>query len=231
MPRLLTVCPLCAVLAACKASPAQTTEFLGEQQDFQNVPEIKAFHKAWAKPGVVWDKYKTIYIAPVEARFLRERTAWQKMSFAEVNEQSVRDLAEFTRQTFVDAHRANTHKNRLEVVTKPQADSVILELAVTEVVPTNAWLNAVSLVGVMTAVDKGSVAIESRLRDASTNEIIAKFADRESGKQSLINVKDLTWYSHARDIIREWARQSVEVVNAKEGSEIADSSPFELKAW
>ena len=231
MPRLLAAFFLCAILAACKASPAPTTEFLGQQQDLHNVPEIKAFHKAWAKPGVAWDNYRSIYIAPVETRFLRERSAWQKLSFAEVDEQSVKDLAEFTRQTFIEAHRANTHRNRLVVVSKPQAGTVVLELAITEVVPTNAWLNAVSLVGVMTAVDKGSVAIESRLRDAATNEIIAKFADRESGKQSLINVKDLTWYSHARDIIREWAQQSVAVVNAEEGSEVTDSSPFELKAW
>ena len=51
--------------------------------------------------------------------------------------------------------------------------------------------------------------MEGRIRDGETSEIIVKFIDRERGKQSLLNIKDLTWYSHVEAVIEEWAQQFV----------------------
>jgi len=73
--------------------------------------------------------------------------------------------------------------------------------------------------------------MEGRIRDGETSEIIVKFIDRERGKQSLLNIKDLTWYSHVEAVIEEWAQQFVEAVNAEEGDIIKDSTSIELKVW
>ena len=73
--------------------------------------------------------------------------------------------------------------------------------------------------------------IEYRIRDGETSEIIVKFIDRERGKESLLNIKDLTWYSHVKAVIEEWAQQFVQAVNAEEGEIIKDSTSVELKAW
>ena len=76
-----------------------------------------------------------------------------------------------------------------------------------------------------------TVAFEARFRDGATNEVVALFADRESEKFSILNAKDLTWYGHAKSIIREWAYQFVQLANQRKGQIIKDTAPFDLKPW
>lgn len=218
-------------LGGCKAPPGKTSPFISETAGMVEVKEIKAYHRAWARKDVDWSRFKKIYIPPVSTKYLQQRTSWQKSSFAEYDPQGVAQLADFTRQAFIAAHRANQSTNRLEVVNRPDANTVLLELAITELVPTKAWLNSISTAAIGWAPDKGLIAIEARLRDSANGKIIAVFADREQGKDSLFNIKDFTWYSHVKAIIEEWARQSVEITNAAEGTVISDSPAFDLKAW
>jgi hypothetical protein len=60
---------------------------------------------------------------------------------------------------------------------------------------------------------------------------VAQVADRESEKFSIVNVKDLTWYGHAKSILREWADQFVQMANKPPGKKLKDSPPFDLKPW
>jgi len=228
-----------AVLAAlcvsgCKAGPAVLSAFFGapEEDGMVEVEGVETFHRTWAREDVDWMKFKKIVIPPVNTTYLRGMSWWDDTNLSGQDVEGIRELAEFTRKTFIEAHRNNKHKYRLEVVEAPDEQTVILELAITEIVPTKPWLNSVSFVGTMIAFDKGTVAMESRLRDGGTREVIAKFADREGGKTNLIgNVKDFTWYGHAKDIIREWADQSVAITNSEEQDVIEDSSAFEWKVW
>lgn len=226
---IISTCFLFA--GGCKSPPGKTTPFISDTAGMTPVKEIEAYHKAWAKNDVDWSRFKKICIAPVNTKYLRERTSWQKCSFAEYDPKGVEDLAVFTRQAFIAAHRANKNKNRLEVVAKPDASTLILEMAITELVPTKAWLNSISTAAIGWAPDKGLIALEARLRDGANGNIIAVFADREQGKESLFNAKSFTWYSHVKSIIEEWAGQSVEITNAEEGTIISDSPAFEIKAW
>ena len=86
-----------------------------------------------------------------------------------------------------------------------------------------------------TATTKSTVAFEGRMKDGETKEVVALFADRESQKYSPVNVKDLTWYGHARSIIREWADQFVRMASKAPTEIIKDSPPFDLRcspaAW
>ena len=84
---------------------------------------------------------------------------------------------------------------------------------------------------VQTATTHSTVAFEGRMRDGATNEVVAMFADRESEKFSIVNVKDLTWYGHAKSILREWADQFVKIANKQPGEIVKDSAPFDLKPW
>jgi len=233
MKRLACVAGLIAlILAGCKAPPIETTPFFGTTRGMVQAPEIETFHQLWYRPDVNWNKYKKIQIPPVNTQYLREMDWWEQTSLAKRDDKGIKELAEFTRQEFVKAHLANKHKYRLEVVDVPDDQTVILELALTEVVPTKAWLNFASFAGAMMTLAKGSAAIEGRLRDGKTKEVIAKFADREYGKQNLIgNIKDFGWYGHARDIIRDWAKQTVEITNAPPGVMVKDTSWFEWKLW
>jgi len=219
------------LIVGCKAIPSKTTDFFGKTDGLQAMPEIEAVHQIWAKPGVDWDKFKKIRIAPVNTKFLRARTVWQKMSFAELDEKGVQNMADFVRQTFIAAQRNNRGRYRLEVVENPDRETVVLEMAITELVPTKTWLNLVAMAAIMYSFDKGVIAIEGRLRDGSNGEIIGKFTDREAGKINVLNIKDFSLSAHARAIIEEWAQQSVEITNAEEGETVRDSSGFEWKVW
>lgn len=216
----------------CKAPPAkQTSPFISDTAGMIPVLEIKAYHKTWARKDVDWSRFKKICVGPVSTKYLQERTGWQKCSFAEYDPKGVAELAAFTRQAFINAHRANKNKNRLEVVDKADAGTLTLEMAITELVPAKAWLNTVSTAAIGWAPDRGLIALEARLRDGGDGKIVAVFADREQGKESLFNIKSFTWYSHVKSIIEEWAAQSVEITNADEGAVISDSPAFEIKAW
>jgi len=220
-----------ATCSGCKSPPAQPTAFIGGAEGLEQVVEIKSYHRSWAKRDADWSRFKKIYVAPVSVKYLAQRAGWQKASFAESDRQGVEELAAFTREAFIAAHRANKNTNALEVADGPDDATLVLEMAITELVPTKAWLNSISTAAIGWAPDKGLIAMEARLRDGRSREIIAVFADREQGKESLFNAKNFTWYSHARSIIEEWAAQSVEITNAGEGEAVSDSPAFELKAW
>jgi hypothetical protein len=78
---------------------------------------------------------------------------------------------------------------------------------------------------------KGYVAIEGRVRDGATGEVIATFADREAPKAALLDVKSLTWWSPAKSIIDDWARQFVQLANRRPGAIVKDSPAFDLLVW
>lgn len=219
------------LIVGCKAPPAKTTDFFGKTDGLRTMPEIEAVHQMWAKPGVDWNKFKKIQIAPVNTKFLRERTVWQKMSFAEFDKKGVQNMADFVQQAFIAAQRNNRGRYRLEVVDQPDRETVVVEMAITELVPTKTWLNLVTMAAIMYSFDKSVIAIEGRLRAGPNGEIIGKFADREAGKENILNIKDFSLSAHARAIIEEWAQQSVEITNADEGETVRDSSGFEWKAW
>lgn len=219
------------LLLGCKAGPTKKSEFMGDTKGMVRDTTIEAVHEVWVSPDVKWEKFKKIHVAPVNIQYIREWTGWEKMSLAEFDPEDFRELADFTRQTFIEALQNNENENAPKVVDRPDPETLILELAIIKVVPTKVWLNTVAYAGIWMAVDKGSIAMEGRLRDGETSEIIVKFIDLERGKDSLLNIKDLTWYSHVKTVIEEWAQQFVQTVNSEEGEIIKDSTFIELKPW
>ena len=107
------------LLCGCKASPAKPSPFLGELDGLEAVPNVETFHKFYYAPGGDWEKYKKIHVAPVNTRFLREGTAWQKASFADIDAEGVEDLADFTREVFLDAFSRYEGEDRLPVIDTP----------------------------------------------------------------------------------------------------------------
>jgi len=147
-------------------------------------------------------------------------------------------LAVYAQGALIHAFREDPH-HRFEVVDQPDADTVILEAALTEIIPSKVGLNTLCyapFVGTAVRIFRGmkhrsTVAFEARMRDGATGRIIAQFADREAEKAAVLNVKDVTWYGHAESIIAEWAQQFVRIANRKEGKAVRDSKPFHLKPW
>ena len=98
-------------------------------------------------------------------------------------------------------------------------------------VPTKVWLNLAGYALLWMAVENGSIAMEGKIIDGKDNRVVGMFMDREKGRTSLINVKDITWYSHANAVIVEWAQQGVDIVNSEDDDIIEDTCSFTLLPW
>jgi hypothetical protein len=183
-------------------------------------------------------------VLPVSTKYVKEATWWQQAHLKGGDDQMAKDLenlAVYTRQKFEEAFRGDKNK-RFQVVDTPQQDSLVFELALVDVIPNKAALGALGLAATVVAAPvgmgiaakeagKGSVAIEGRVRDAGTGQIVAMWADREHGKFGPINLRRATWYGEAHKIIEEWAGQWVKIANADPGEKVKDTRTFTLMPW
>ena len=155
-------------------------------------------------------------------------------------------MAEYTRQAFVRAAE-NDPNHRFTVVEKDHVGdkTLILELAIVQLVPAKAVLNAIGYVTWVPTVvalggsaatgsqdtGKGVVAIEGRIRDGKTGEITGMFADREHPPTAIVDLKALNWWAPAKTIVDQWARQLVALANRPPGGVVQEAPRFELMVW
>jgi hypothetical protein len=238
---ILLIAAFGAVGCIQKAKPAQPAGFIPEK-DLEKPADLP-FQKAWRKEGFNFSRYKEIYIAPWNTDYLRNMTWWDKLERGEKVKEDAKELAGYARGVFEEAFRKDP-KHRLVVVEQPGPQTLIAEFALVEITPNKVVLDALGyaagpIVGpvgsvastAQTATTHSTVAFEARFRDGATNEVVVQVADRESEKFSIVNVKDLTWYGHAKSILKEWADQFVKIANKQPGEIVKDSPPFDLKPW
>ena len=222
-----------------KAPPADGAGYVPMQQLTRD-PALP-FNKTWIKPGVDWRLYRTLYIAPVNTEYLMRANWWQETIRADQMQQDVQNLATFMRAQFIKAFQDDPRR-RFRVVMSPEKGSLILEMAITELVPGHVLLNVIKVAGpygsglAAAALERGTdaqstVAFEARVKDTDTGQTLAMFADREYATSRPIDLKGFTWYGNAEDIVRRWAEQFVEVVNRRPGEIIKPASTFSLLPW
>jgi hypothetical protein len=222
-----------------KAQPAAGSGYVPMQQ-LAKIPHLP-FDKAWIKQGVDWQRYRTIYVAPVNTDYLLRANWWQESIRADQIQQDVQNMAAFMRTQFITAFQNDPH-HRLRVVMSPERGSLTLEMAITELVPSKVLLNVVKVAGpygsglAAGALERGTgaqstVAFESRVKDTDTGQTVAMFADRQYATLRPIDLKGFTWYGNAEDIVGQWAKQSVEVANYRPGEIIKPASTFSLMPW
>lgn len=223
-----------------KAGPARSAGFV--PMEMMTKVEELPFHKTWRKVGVDWDQYTKVLIKDVNTQYLLDMNWWQKSIRRGKIEADAQRLARYTKQAFDEAIRDDPNRRFLVVETE-DSETLIAEIALTEIVPSKVVLNALSYApfGVGTGVKvfktvvgaKSTVAFEARVRDGGTGEVVAMFADREAEQLDLIGIKGLKWYTHAHRIIDDWAEQFVQVANRDReiGEVVADTRPFTLKPW
>ena len=222
-----------------KARPAEGTGYVPMQQLAQD-PHLP-FNKAWIKPGADWRLYRTIYIAPVNTDYLMRANWWQETIRADQMRQDVQNMAIFMRTQFPLAVQ-NDPRRRLRVVASPEKGSLTLEMAITELVPGHVLLNVIKVAGpygsglAASALERGTdaqstVGFEARVKDTDSGQTLAMFADREYATARPIDLKGFTWYGNAEDIVKEWAKQFVEIANRRPGEIIKPASTFSLMPW
>jgi hypothetical protein len=221
-----------------KAKPSQGAGFVPVDQ--MSKREDLPFNKVWVQAGVDFKAYRTVYIKPVNTKYLLQANWWQQNFRQDDYANDVQNVANYMRQKFIEAFQ-NDPNQRFKVLQKPQRGSLTIELALTELVPSNVVLEAagyapegiglgVKVVERATGADS-TVAFEARIVDSKTGKILAMAADREAEQIAPVNLRGLTWYGVAHGIIDTWAQQFVDIANKQPGEVIKDTSPFTLKIW
>jgi len=234
-----------AALTSCSVFDAKPAADSGFNRSTASSPTRAQFlQKAWVakeyrgKP--VKDYFSSVYIAPVNTRYMEKQSWWVKQTNARQG-----DLANDTRQ-FAQRMRsqfqqdiANYPGGKIRLASGPGPGVLVLELALVELVPSNAYWNAgataagfvVPGAGLLSAAGAGSIAIEGRARDGATNKVIATFKDRRTDKVAPVNLGSYTWYHGAEGNIADWAAEFAELLNTPPSHVVKRPSPVTLKPW
>ncbi len=213
----------------CKAGPAPDAGFIQNPEVLRQDDKLP-FDAVWFKEGVDFSKFQTVYIAPVDTTHLLNLDWWDKANIAPGDQQSqAEELGEYFRNK-VKGQFADDDKNKHTVVDTPGDDTLIVELAIVEVVPTKVWLNAIGYI-LAGQLDNGLTAFEGRFRDGKTKEVIAEFKDREYGQIDIVSLADFQWNRHSRHTVEVWGDQLEEVVYVQPGAAISSMSSVTLRPW
>jgi hypothetical protein len=186
------------------------------------------------------DKFSSVYIAPVNTRYMSQQTWWQQQTGTRKAElaNDTQAFALRMQKQFKQAI-ANYPGKSIRLANGPGKDVLVIELALVELVPSNAYWNAgataagfvIPGAGLLSAAGAGSIAIEGRVKDGSSDRVIATFKDRRTDKVAPVNLGSYTWYHGAEGNINDWAGEFAELLNTPPDHVVKRPSSVTLMPW
>jgi len=236
---------LFAGISGCTTQPASDAGFIAGSH-FTNTPRRAQFlQRAWISPRLenipFQQQYDAIYIARVNTSYLQKQSWWQSQNGRGALHQLETDteaLATHLRRQ-LSSEIVHYPGNHYRIAAVPGPRTLVIELAIVELVPSKAFWNTgaaaagfvVPGAAALSTLGAGSIAIEGRLRDGGTGEVIAMFADRRQDQVAPINLRGMTWYGGSKKNIDAWAREGAEFLNLPPGQIIHRKSRLTLKPW
>ena len=213
------------------------TAFLPDPGRMEELPVTSPFRKIWFDKKRDWSKYKKIYVASVSTKYMQDDKWWDEINTSKATDlkKQFKVIAEYMQNSFKEAIKMDkTH--RFLIADKPSPDTIVLELAIVQLVPTRAFFNAVATtvgvfipgVSLLTLLNAGHVAMEAKMVDRSSNKIIGLLADKEKDQGALIDIVGMTWWGHSKRIINNWSKQYVRVMTHDQHKYLRDRTPFTL---
>lgn len=215
-----------------KASPAPPSCFLLHPQEMRQDVGRSPFDSVWRNPSArAWDRvqgFDRIVIAPVNTTYFQGTPAQR----AELEKMAAYMRGQFQKQFA----KGGTYR----VVGQPGARTLVLELALVELRPTNVAGNVVctgagavvpgaNIVG--SAFTHGNVAFEAKLRNGQTGELLAEYADRQRDKLTLFSFRDYSATAHNRKAIDDWAKQMQELAVTPDNHRVAGAMRVTLNPF
>ncbi len=231
-----------------KPAPAAPSDFLQHAGELKPAPGYSPFLLNWSnpKPSKTLLQKQRLYIAPVTVKHLRpmSKVLANSESTEAKQHRAAHQLADYARDQFGHAF-GTSPAARYQVVPQEGRDTMTLELALVELNPNTVTgavvrtgVNAVALPGTDLVLAKaarpfkGNIALEGRLRDSLSGEVLFEFSDQEESKSAFFfNLRDFTSYGQARLAIREWATQFESLTRTPTGTKVKDSSPLTFRLW
>lgn len=243
----------CAACSLFKARPAEDSGFLPYPDLLKPMPERAPFNAVYAPDPKRLEelrlRYPFISILPINT-LPAEAKIKAKGLPPGVEESRLADLRELSayfharlKSAFseydgdgLSADDEPINVRRFTVRDEPSNDSLVLEIAITEISPNAPEVSALATIagfflpgsGVVRLFGSGSIAIEGIVRDGKTGELLAEFRDREADKSAPISVRDYQMYAHIRRTLDDWADQLAELAGTVPSHQVKDSLPFTL---
>lgn len=236
-----------------KPGPAKLTAFFEQPELAQDGRKQFGFQKVWTTPDqqVLKESVtkKKLYIAPVTLGYLRpvkKRLAGRAIE-AGLNRHE-RGIATRLHKEFSSAFQRSPAP-LYQLADRPGSDTVVLQLALTELTPTSAGGNVLTTVVKFIATPliaplaslggfftKGNIAIEGKMLvpmpgKGRSQRPFFQFADNERDKLTLFSIRDYQSYGHAVHTIHDWAVHFEQMTRAQKGEKVKDSSAVTLKPY
>ena len=177
------------------------------------------------------EDFDKIAIAPISTSHLRNLGWWDKKNTTTYTENRPDgpgpgfrpggnqgmggQMIKFFEEKIEEAFK-HTPNSRFKLVEYGEIDrkTIVLALAVTEIVPVKKYLIGADLIGDGT-LRGGTVAIEGLVKQGKTNKLIAMFQDRRVNTKDIDYVDEtkISYYSHAKPIMKEWSKLFVSLAN------------------
>ena len=220
--------------------PPKLTSFLPRHELLVRQRAEFPLHYFWRDKNANWDDYTAIYIAPVNLSYIMKDNWWNQVSAASMVKikKELPAVGEYMRNAFIKELRKVESKGGFKVVDNPGgAGTVTLELAITQLVPTEAELNYLGTAGdfflpgsglAASMVSAGCVSFEGKLIDPAKGRLLLMVADRENDPAGLISLTSYTWYGSAEYNMDKWARQAAAMSVANRLEDVSREFPLHL---
>ena len=249
MKNTMIVVALVALAAGCSTDKihswlrhdaAELTDFLPGKERLVRQPDTFPVHYTWMdEKAAAKADFKSVYIAPFDLSYLRKGNGYDEWrnSVAGLDD-AINELGEYGRDAVIKAFR----DRKIKVVDDPRTPhTAVFEFAITGFVPTRAEIEVVGTVGsffcpvpgvglVADCLAAGSLALECRVRDSATKEVVLMFADAEGEPQALLQFAKYTYTAAAKINLKRIARDLAESCTLEDASQMRRDFPFSFIA-
>ena len=243
MKNLIIGMALAALAAGCstdkihswlRTDAAELTDFLPGKERLVRQPDTFPVHYTWVdEKAIEKADFKCVCIAPVDLSYLRKGNGYDEWRNKVAGlDDAINELGEYGRRAFVKAFE----DRKVKVVDNPKTPhAAVLELAITAFVPTRSEVAVVGTVGdfvlpgigiVADCIAAGTIAVECRVRDSDTNEIIMMFADTEGDPNAVLSLSKFTYTSSAKINLKKLAQVFVESCFVEDVSKMRRDFPL-----
>lgn|GEM_PF-2297169 len=212
---------------------------------------------AWsANPGHIMvnlPEVRTLFIDPVNTQYLNMVTdadGTQKLVY-KLDPSTVTKMANLFHQELVDKVK-NAPGTNLKLVENRNRAMLILQPALIQLVPTSVVTNSVAdtlgliipgskavaetvSVGVQAGggtLAAGTVAMEFKIIDGKSGQVLAEAKDRENDSASILpNYRDFEEFGWTEQTIENWSAQFVQVFSTDASTKVDSSSDISVAPW
>lgn len=199
------------------------------------------FKHAWIAPRDKHLSIKSVFIKPVRIDLLGaeewKRSEGLAVSSKEEFEKSAAVLARYFRIKLLGELK-KVPNPRFEVVETPDKSSLVVEIALTELVLSEPVIRAAALAVPLPGVDQAlsaasdpHAAFAARFTNFDGSKLLATTADRRFPPIRIIDLNKLRATSSAREIISQWAHELAESIQTDELTTVPRASAFSLLPW